>query len=182
MKVTLSDWAQIAEIIAAAGIIASLAFVGIQLSENSSEVQSATYQAIADSDMSLLAVVVQSEELAQLNRTFIVAPERLSEAELARATMLATFTMRNFENVYEQYRREVLPPSRWDSIQNVLDRTLRMKGYTCFFALSLNGDSFVGPFREDVIDPILAQSPFATRINECPETLDLRTLADSPAE
>jgi hypothetical protein len=75
MRLRLSEWAHIAEIVGAAAAVASLVFVGFQLRENTREVRAATFQAVADTDLSLLQ-------------------------DLARSKELATTCLRNFENIH----------------------------------------------------------------------------------
>ena len=45
MKLKLTDWASIAEIIAAIGVVFSLIFVGLQINEGNQETRAATIQA-----------------------------------------------------------------------------------------------------------------------------------------
>ena len=49
----LSDWASIAEIVAAFGVIVSLIFVGFQIADGNNETRAATTQAALDSEMFL---------------------------------------------------------------------------------------------------------------------------------
>jgi hypothetical protein len=167
-KLSLSEWAHVAEIIGAMAIIASLLFVGYQLGENSREVRAATYQAVADNDLAAISEVVRSENLGRIFRTFQYNPEKLTESELARAMYTGLLFLRSFENTYEQYRAGILQEARWLSIRNVLQALLKTRGFTCFFLVSQNGSAFVGDFREQEIDPLLAQSPFLDRSDECP--------------
>jgi hypothetical protein len=58
-KRPLSDWASLAEIIASIAVVISLLFVGIQVRDNTAEVQSSQsnglYEAIRDIDLTLLS-------------------------------------------------------------------------------------------------------------------------------
>ncbi len=53
MNRKLSDWASIAEMVAAFGVIVSLIFVGFQIADGNNETRAATTQAALDSEMFL---------------------------------------------------------------------------------------------------------------------------------
>lgn len=171
MKLQLSEWAHVAEIVGAAAVVASLVFVGFQLRENTREVRAGTFQAVADTDLALLQELARSKELATSWRYYLDYPESLDQPELFQATDMATAMLRNLENIHAQSN---ILPERWASQYAVMQDLLRTKGLMCFFATSLNARAFIGPFREEVIDPILADSPFVGHESECPSLV--RTL------
>ena len=61
----LSDWASIAEIIAAVGVILSLIFVGLQINEGNQETRAATVQAAADGEAFVIATTLNHAGLWQ---------------------------------------------------------------------------------------------------------------------
>ena len=108
MKMKLSDWAHIAEIIGGIAIIASLIFVGVQIEENSRAVRSATFQAITETDMNWLENLVDDNELAIAWNKMLIDHTQLEGIEWARLDWVITMLMRNFENMHEQYQADVL--------------------------------------------------------------------------
>jgi hypothetical protein len=59
MKLKLSDWASIAEILGAIAIVVSLLFVGFQISDSNRETRAATVQAALDSEMVFQAEIAR---------------------------------------------------------------------------------------------------------------------------
>jgi hypothetical protein len=66
-KFGLGDWANVAEIFAATGVIISLIFVGLQLQSNTEATEAATREAINQKDMEYLSLRLDSSVLATAN-------------------------------------------------------------------------------------------------------------------
>ena len=63
MKIRLSEWANIAEIIGAVAIVLSLVFVGLQIEEGNRETRAATTQAALDAELAFQAVLIQHADV-----------------------------------------------------------------------------------------------------------------------
>ena len=63
MKKTLSDYASIAEIIAALCIVISLGFVGLQIKGSNEEARAATAQAVFDSELFMVRTFIEESEV-----------------------------------------------------------------------------------------------------------------------
>jgi hypothetical protein len=101
MKLKLSDWSSIAEIIAAVGVIFSLVFVGLQINEGNTETRAATDQAAYDSEAYLIATILDHKD--SWDKLLTGAPLEKG-AELRGGILLFNFMMWNTENRYRQYR------------------------------------------------------------------------------
>ena len=64
-KYGLSDWAHVAEIAAATGVVISLIYVGLELRSNTEATQAATREAINQKDMQFLSLRLDSSLLAR---------------------------------------------------------------------------------------------------------------------
>ncbi len=101
MKWKLSDWASIAEIIAAIGVIFSLIFVGLQINEGNLETRAATNQTVADAEAFMIATFANHSDT--WNKVISGAPLE-SGAESRKGTILYNLLMVHTENQYHQFQ------------------------------------------------------------------------------
>jgi hypothetical protein len=80
----LSEFAQMAEIIAAIGVVVSLIFVGIGVRENTATARATSSQSIFDSSRQFLLDIALSEDLSRIRMLGEVNVGDLSEHEAAR--------------------------------------------------------------------------------------------------
>ena len=98
MKTKLADWASIAEIIAAAAVVLSIVFVGLQISDSNREARAATTQAALDAEMRFQAQVIR---YADIFEKVIVGGDHSDKVEVRRAAALYNMSMTMFANQYE---------------------------------------------------------------------------------
>ncbi len=110
MNQKLSDWAAIAEIVAAIGVISSLLFVGFQIRDGNRETVAATIQASLDSEITFqTAIALHADTWSKLS-----GGEALAEGEeTSRAITLYTMLMTVYENRFHQFNAGYFerPPS-----------------------------------------------------------------------
>ena len=94
----LSDWASIAEIVAAVGIIISLLFVGFEVRDGNLETRAATTQAALDAEM---AFQTQLVEYADVWQHVIISGEPTDEATIRRAIALFNMLMTVNDNRFQ---------------------------------------------------------------------------------
>ena len=100
MKQNLSDWASIAEIIAAIGVIFSLVFVGLQINEGNQETRAATIQATLDSEMFFQAEILRYADTWEK----VVSGADLADGEeMQKGMILYNMMMTINENRYHQF-------------------------------------------------------------------------------
>ena len=108
----LSDWASIAEIIAAIGVMLSLIFVGFQIRGGTQEARAATVQAASDAEAFFIATVVNHS--STWNK--VVSGEPLeSGEETRRGINLYNFLIVETENRYHQYQSGYLDSQAWEA-------------------------------------------------------------------
>ena len=111
-KLKLSDWANVAEIGASAGVIISLIFVGLQLQSNTEATEAATREAVNDKDIQFLSLRMDSSVLARAHAKLESGGELspLEESQLMHQEYV-NFVL--FEHSFYQYRKGALEPDEW---------------------------------------------------------------------
>ena len=123
MKWELSEWAAIAEIVAAVGVILSLIFVGLQINEGNREARAASVQAASDADARMVTTLIAEKDIWE--KVLTGAP--LEEgAELRGGLLLFGYVMVNTDNRYHQFRSGYLDNSSWDGYQSNLQLFVRL--------------------------------------------------------
>ena len=112
MKWRLTEFALIAEIVAAVGVIFSLIFVGFQISDGSNETRAATIQAASDAESYMNVTLIAHS--GTWDKVVIGAPLDSGE-ETRRGVLLFNLMMTENENRYRQYRSGYLDSQSWDS-------------------------------------------------------------------
>ena len=118
MNRKLSDWASVAEIVAAVGVILSLIFVGLQISDGNRETRAATIQASLDSEM-----FVQSQMLRYADTwEKVVTGVPLSDGEETRkGIVIFNMLMTLNENRFHQFNSGYLENEPTSIEEVVLD-------------------------------------------------------------
>ncbi len=111
-KFSLSDWANVAEIGAATGVIISLIFVGLQLQSNTEATEAATREAINQKDLEFLSLRMDSSVLARAHAK-LENGEELSSLEESQLVHQEYVNFISFEHSFYQYRKGVLEPDEW---------------------------------------------------------------------
>ncbi len=111
-KFRLSDWANVAEIGAATGVIISLIFVGLQLQSNTEATEAATREAINQKDLEFLSLRMDSSVLARAHAQ-LENGEDLSSLEESQLVHQEYVNFISFEHSFYQYRKGVLEPDEW---------------------------------------------------------------------
>ena len=123
MNLKLTDWASIAEIIAAIGVIFSLIFVGLQINEGNQETRAATIQAASDAEAFMIATIVNHSET--WDKVVTGAPLE-SGAETRKGINLYNFLMVESENRYYQFHSGYLDAPSWVGRQSTLQPIVKL--------------------------------------------------------
>lgn len=126
MKLKLSEVASIAEIIASIGVIATLVFVGVELSEGNRETRAATNQLIIKSEMDMVAVFV--ENAGTWHKVVTGAPIAEGE-EMRKAINLYQMSMLEAANRYAQYRSGYITSESWNGTLNTMPAMTKLPIY-----------------------------------------------------
>lgn len=126
MNPRLSDLASIAEIVASIGVILSLIFVGLQISEATQETRAATLRSAADSELFMAATVLNHASTWDkvLNREPLASGE-----ESRKGIILFNLLMIESENRYHQFQAGFLDAQSWEGRRSTLEPLAKLPIY-----------------------------------------------------
>ena len=119
-KLSLSDLANLAEVVGAVAIVVSLIYVGQELKANTAAVQAASLQAITNSSAVSLLAVAESGELAAIRVQGDQDPTQLSETDRLRYVLYERQLWLHFQNVWTQWQLDVIDDQIWTGYLHVI--------------------------------------------------------------
>ncbi|MDX1499407.1 MAG: hypothetical protein R3176_05895 [Woeseiaceae bacterium] len=119
-KLSLSDLANLAEIIGAIAIVVSLIYVGQELKANTAAVQAASLQSITNSSATSMLTVVESHDFAVVRLQGDRDPLQLSEADRLRYVLYQRQMWLHFQNVWTQWKLGVIDDGVWTGYLKVI--------------------------------------------------------------
>lgn len=155
-KFGLSDWANVAEIGAAAGVIISLIFVGLELQSNTDATQAATREAMNQKDLDFLALRLDSSVLAVASAKR-QNNEGLSPLEESQLLQMEYINFVAFEHSYRQYQKGFLGSDDWLRHENIARAQIERSQYAQAMWLRKR-DTFTPDFRA-LVDSFVAALP-----------------------
>jgi hypothetical protein len=114
---SLEDAYLVSQIVAAIALVASLAFVGVQLRQNTRSVRAATSTAHSDLLIQLGVFTAGTDDAAHIWRSGLQGLDHLTENERVRFTVLLTTLMRFFESSRVQWLHGQLDKEHWHSVE-----------------------------------------------------------------
>ena len=108
MKLKLSDYSNIADIVAAVAIVLSLIFVGTQVSDNTQATRSATANAATAITVSAYTAITSSTEASNVWFRGLTDPSSLNDAEKLNLFCQATHSYWPFKTVIFYQKKEHL--------------------------------------------------------------------------
>jgi hypothetical protein len=143
-RLTLSQWANIAEIFASIVLVLSLVYVGLELDRNTKAVHTESWQAVVDKLIDLDVAEASSPELSRLLILGDSSPQELSAEEWWRYSKFAESRLGQMEFAYLARNNDTLGESYWIALEGYLEHTVCRAGYQRFWAE--NGE---GSYHED---------------------------------
>ena len=110
----------ISELVGAAGVIASLIYVGVQVRQNTRSMRAATYDSLVRSNGDWLAPIIQDAALAESFEAAVDSWVEVEEAQRPRVMYLLTQLFRHWENAFFQHQQGTLAPSLWLTWQRII--------------------------------------------------------------
>jgi hypothetical protein len=127
-KFGLSDWANVAEIGAALGVIISLVFVGFELRNSTEATEAATREAINQKDLAFLSLQIDSSVLAVAN-TKRRNGEELSLLEQDQLIREQYINFASFDFSYSEYRRGAQDLDGWVRHERIVQSLIEGSPY-----------------------------------------------------
>ena len=119
-KPTLSDLANLAEIVGAIAIIVSLIYVGQELRANTAAVRANSLQSITNSSSASMLAVVENGDFADIRLQGDQDPLQLSGADRLRYVLYQRQMWLHFQNVWTQWKLGVIDDGVWQGYQNII--------------------------------------------------------------
>ena len=104
------------EIVSSVAILATLAYLAVQVQQNTAAIESQTRQAMLDGDMQLLLYTASNPEVV-LNRA---SDEQLSAEQKVQLSSVMFRNMRSREFQFFQYRNGLLDEAAWQSYRQTI--------------------------------------------------------------
>ena len=127
MKLKLSDWASIAEILAGFAVVVSLIVVALELNQNTEQarlettaLQNATYQNLVTNVIDLNTLIVQDAEFAEIVNRAETDPSSLSQTDVRRVASYSISIFRHGDMAYFLYTQGTIDRERLDSILSMV--------------------------------------------------------------
>lgn len=129
-RMTITELAEVAEVVAAVGVLLSLIYVGYEIRQNTTAVRSTAYQAIHDAEDGFWSDLAGDAGAARLwEQGLDSGPEPLAEGDRERFTVVARRLIYLFQNVHYQYRKGVVDEELWEAWLASLDEFLAEPGF-----------------------------------------------------
>jgi hypothetical protein len=127
---TIGEMAEVAEVVAAVGVLLSLLYVGYEIKQNTTAVRSTAYQAIHDAEDGFWADLASDAGAARLwQQGLDTGLESLEEGDRERFTVVVRRLIYLFQNVHYQYRKGVVDEELWEAWLASLDEFLFEPGF-----------------------------------------------------
>jgi hypothetical protein len=125
MKFKLSDWAEVAEIVASCAVVVSLVFVGLQIRSGSTAAQAASYQNLAALEIGMIHDLAKDAVLADFYFRAMLEPALLDPSEALQASYFQLATFRLWEAFYHQYQSGTLSEDAWRAREPIIQGHIR---------------------------------------------------------
>jgi hypothetical protein len=124
----IQDLGSIGELVAAIATVATLAYLAIQIRQNTRSTRAAMIQASYSQSFSFTSLLGSDTQIARVWRIGLFTPSGLNPDEYVQFLGLATAMLRNFENVFIQFRDSAEDPEAWEPWDLSLRDIMRAPG------------------------------------------------------
>jgi hypothetical protein len=125
---TLQDLGNIGELVGAIGVIVSLAYLAIQIRQNTRSVRSASFQEAIRDVISITDGLSTDEELSRIYWKGLADFDSLEPHERRRFSSYLVGMFRRFENLVYQTENGALDAESWEGVRVTAERTLARPG------------------------------------------------------
>ncbi len=148
----LSEWANVAEIIGAIVIVASLIYVGYGVNQNTKALQVDSHQGAIEMINDAQYILATDPEFHRLFSTGETSPAELSDEEWSRFTHFNYVRMGIWEYAYFGIQENTIAPAIWSAFDPYFRGIVCMKGHRRFFDEQRHGHApeFVAYLEADV--------------------------------
>jgi hypothetical protein len=120
VKTRLENFALIAEIVAAAAVVVSLLFVGMQLRENTAAVRANSSQQSFDSSREFLLNIALDEDLSRIRQAGSADPSSLTPLEYQRYNLVEYGNLIYYQSIWIQWTLGAVDDRAWQHYKRLL--------------------------------------------------------------
>lgn len=135
-KLTLTNIAQIAEIIAAIVIVISILYVGKELNQNTKAMHDDSWQAILDKLIELDMAEAATPEISQVIMRGETSPDSMKDEEWFRFSKFVLARLGILEYGYLSRSANALGDFHWETIELYLQHKVCLPGYQLYWSQS----------------------------------------------
>ena len=146
---------QVAQVLGAIGVIASMIYIGVQIRNNARSVRAATYQQLSGQFISHWLALAGNVELVDIALRGGDDFDSLTRIEKARMRFVLLGYIRQYQNAYFQHQIGTLKEDDWKSITGDMEAVLSLPGVQKVWTL-IRGRS--SPEFQVFVDGIVAEA------------------------
>jgi hypothetical protein len=124
----------IGEIVAAVAVVVTIAYLAVQIRQNTKAVRLAAYDSFVTITSDVRRSVFENEEVARIYEVGLADPDQLSGLEQTRFRVLMMSVMQAFQVQYFQMAHSELFPEAWAAGSHSLRRVLSQPGGAKYWA------------------------------------------------
>jgi hypothetical protein len=132
--VTLQDLGNLGEFISAIAVVVSLAYLAVQIRQNTKTVRTSTYQAVLDSNMRSADPIFFNPEAERVYRIGRRDLGQLTADERPLFRLIVGRLLENYEAVYLQHQHGIIDADYWGGRQRALYRLVSQPGVRAHLA------------------------------------------------
>lgn len=132
-KLTLSEWANVAEILGSVVVVLSLIFIGLELRQNTNALYTNSWQQVIDKMIDLDLSEASDEALGRIMIAGEQDPGALSDEERWRFYRVAQARLGQLEFAYLAKINGTLDEFHWGAMEGYLRHILCLPGYIQFW-------------------------------------------------
>ncbi len=159
MKLSLTEWSDIAQVVSAMAVVASLVYVGLGIHQNTEASRAATRQAIAETDFEYVGATIDPLTLAEAEAKYEAGLD-LTPTERFILRERQHLNFRIFENAHYHYLAGLLEEETWERYRWIISRQLALNEAAQRMWVRF-GASFDESFKAEVAT--IQSEPFVSR-------------------
>ena len=132
-RLQLSEWAHVAEIIAAIAVVFSLVYVGLEVNQNTAAVQAATHLSLIEYGRDQSEISVTNPDFAALVAKAEADPSTLTKLEKDRFFEFTTWRMAAWEASFLRWKDGSMNDTLWAAFDAYYQSLSQPPGYKVFW-------------------------------------------------
>ena len=110
---TLDALGNIGEFLGAIGVVVSLAYLGLQIRQNTNAIKASSHHSLNDSFSNFLELLINNQRAARILESGIMGLEGLNHEDRDTFYAVVSLLFNHFENTFFHYQRGLLEETQW---------------------------------------------------------------------